>query len=64
MRHRATSCCTHSAHIALQVIEVKPKLVQSIMGAQDNLAAALAALLGIPNSPMVREPVFGAMLHS
>ena len=34
------------------------------MGAQDNSAAAVVALMGIFNSPMVRDPVFGAMLHT
>lgn len=34
------------------------------MGAQDNLAAAVAALLGILSSPMARHQVFGTMLHT
>lgn len=39
-------------------------MTQSIMGAQDNLAAVFATLLGILSSPMVRDPVFGTMLPS
>ena len=38
--------------------------IQSIIGAIDNLAAAVAALLGILGSPMVRDPVFRAMVHT
>jgi hypothetical protein len=34
------------------------------MGAQDNLAAAVAPLWGIPNSPMIRDPAFGTMLDT
>ena len=34
------------------------------MGAVDNCAAAEAAFKGIPRSPLIREPVFGAKLHT
>lgn len=34
------------------------------MGAQDKLADAVAALLGIPHSLMVHGPVFGTVLHA
>lgn len=58
-RHRAISCCTHSAHDAHQAIEIMNEPVQSIMGATESVAAAVAALLDILGSPMVRDQVSG-----
>jgi len=34
------------------------------MGAQDNLATTVAALLGMTVSAMLRDPVVASMLHS
>lgn len=51
-RQRAISCCTHSAHDAPQVIEFKYEPVQSTIGAIAKRAATVAAVLGIPRSPM------------
>lgn len=63
-RQDTISCCTHIAHGVPQLIEFIREPVQSIMGAQEYLAAAVAAFSDIVCSPMVRNPVIATMMDT
>jgi len=57
------------AYVGLHTCNTQPLVeahgsARSSMGAQDNLAAAVAAVLSISQSHMVRDPGFGVILRT